>query len=110
MSPKLTAGKGWSFEPTESVSRPKKIPTGNLAPDKQDIWMKIENRSAGKVVTLIGGLILSETNREALAKELKNACGTGGTVREGKIELQGDQRDQAKSWFIKKGWKLRHGK
>ena len=70
--------------------------------------MKLENRSSGKVVTMIGGLILSQKEREDLAKKLKAACGTGGTINDGKIELQGDMRNQARQWLIKNGWRLKH--
>lgn len=48
----------------------------------------------GKGVTLIAGISLDEENLEALAKDLKQCCGTGGTLRDGVIELQGDQRDR----------------
>lgn len=47
----------------------------------------------GKGVTLITGLPLTEKDLKALAKKLKAKCGTGGTVKDGVIEIQGDQRD-----------------
>ena len=47
----------------------------------------------GKGVTVITGLPLAEDQLLALAKELKQRCGTGGTVKEGMIEIQGDHRD-----------------
>jgi translation initiation factor 1 len=43
-------------------------------------------------VTLITGLPLDEDELQRLAKELKQKCGTGGTVKNGKIEIQGDRR------------------
>ncbi len=49
----------------------------------------------GAGVTLISGLPLSDAQLKALAKQLKAACGVGGSVRDGIIELQGDQRDKA---------------
>ena len=45
----------------------------------------------GKTVTLVSGL--PATHVQSLAKELKRACGVGGSVKEGTVELQGDQRD-----------------
>jgi len=48
----------------------------------------------GKGVTLISGLPLDEAGLAALAKDLKQRCGTGGTVRDGVIEIQGDHRDR----------------
>ena len=47
----------------------------------------------GKGVTLITGLPLDEDGLKALAKEFKQKCGTGGTVKDGGIEIQGDHRD-----------------
>lgn len=47
----------------------------------------------GKGVSVITGLRLSEAELETIAKDLKRRCGTGGTVRDGTIEIQGDHRD-----------------
>ena len=44
----------------------------------------------GKSVTLVRGLALDATELAALAKQLKAACGSGGTVKDGVIEVQGD--------------------
>jgi translation initiation factor 1 len=46
----------------------------------------------GKIVTIVSGLHHNPTTMEDIARILKQFCGTGGTVKEGKIELQGDQR------------------
>lgn len=62
----------------------------------------------GKGVTLITGIPLGEKQLKAFAKVLKARCGTGGTVKEGVVEIQGDQRDvlvpllQEKGWAVKK--------
>ena len=45
---------------------------------------------AGKTVTLARGLALGPAELSALARELKTACGSGGTVADGLIEIQGD--------------------
>lgn len=47
----------------------------------------------GKGVTVVTGLPLAGEELEALATRLKKRCGTGGTVRDGVIEIQGDHRD-----------------
>jgi len=44
----------------------------------------------GKSVTLVKGLPLDAGGLAALAKQLRNACGTGGTVKDGVVEVQGD--------------------
>ena len=48
---------------------------------------------AGKGVSVITGLPLNQDQLEQLATKLKKRCGTGGTVKEGSIEIQGDHRD-----------------
>ena len=48
----------------------------------------------GNGVTIIFDLPLDEAGLQELAKKLKQRCGTGGTVKDGRIEIQGDQRDR----------------
>ena len=48
----------------------------------------------GKAVTLVRGLELDAAALEAMAKKLKAACGAGGTVKDGVIEVQGDHREK----------------
>jgi translation initiation factor 1 len=59
---------------------------------------------AGKGVTTVTGLPLSASDLEALAGRLKKRCGSGGTVREGVIEIQGEHRDTIVSELGKLGW------
>lgn len=62
----------------------------------------------GKGVTLVTGIPLAGNDLKAFAKQLKARCGTGGTVKDNTIEIQGDQRDilvpilQEKGWTVKK--------
>jgi translation initiation factor 1 len=62
---------------------------------------------AGKGVTVISGLPLSLADLEALATKLKKRCGSGGTVRDGVIEIQGDHRDVIVAELIKAGWQAK---
>jgi translation initiation factor 1 len=59
---------------------------------------------AGKGVTLVTGLPLPPAELEALGARLKKRCGSGGTVREGVIEVQGEHRDTIVSELGKLGW------
>jgi translation initiation factor 1 len=59
---------------------------------------------AGKGVTTVTGLALAIADIEALAARLKKRCGSGGTVRDGVIEIQGDHRDLIVAELIKSGW------
>jgi translation initiation factor 1 len=58
----------------------------------------------GKVVTLVTGLPLDEAGLAALAGELKKRCGSGGTVREGHIEIQGEHRDTLVAELLRRGF------
>ncbi|MGJ7459113.1 translation initiation factor Sui1 [Halomonas sp. RA08-2] len=51
----------------------------------------------GKGVTTVSGVPLPEAELKALAKRLKKVCGTGGAVKEGVIEIQGDHRERLKA-------------
>ena len=62
---------------------------------------------AGKGVTVITGLPLSRAQLEALASQLKRRCGSGGTVREGVIEIQGEHRDVLVQELAKLGYDAR---
>lgn len=58
----------------------------------------------GKGVTLITGIPMDEKELKAYAKVLKAKCGTGGTVKESVVEIQGDQRDVLVPLLEQKGW------
>jgi translation initiation factor 1 len=61
----------------------------------------------GKAVTLIKGLALDATALAALGKALKAACGTGGTVKDGVIEIQGDHIERIMAALQAKGHKVK---
>lgn len=58
----------------------------------------------GKGVTVISGLPLAADALEKLATQLKKRCGSGGTVRDGLIEIQGDHRDLLVAELVKLGY------
>jgi len=61
----------------------------------------------GKGVTTVEGLGLDLNALKKLAKELKQKCGTGGTIKNGVIEIQGEQRDLIVSELMKKGYTVK---
>lgn len=61
----------------------------------------------GKGVTLVTGVPLSPDELKDLARELKQKCGTGGTLKEGVIEIQGDHRDTLIDLLKAKGWPVK---
>ncbi|WP_280549749.1 MULTISPECIES: translation initiation factor Sui1 [unclassified Halomonas] len=61
----------------------------------------------GKGVTTLEGISLPEGELKALAKQLKKRCGTGGAVKEGVVEIQGDHRELLKGELEKRGYRVR---
>ena len=60
----------------------------------------------GKTVTVISGFTgISQAEKEHLAREMQKACGTGGTVKEGRIEIQGDKREEVARILAKAGFR-----
>jgi translation initiation factor 1 len=83
---------GWQeFPRAESTARP--VAAGPATPRSQ-MKVRVQRTKAGKggkMVTAISGLELAEAELKALLKQLKASAGTGGSLKEGVIELQGDQ-------------------
>ena len=61
----------------------------------------------GKAVTLVKGVALDQAGLTALGKALKAACGTGGTVKDGVIEIQGDHVERIMAALQAKGHKVK---
>ena len=61
----------------------------------------------GKVMTLVSGVPLVGSELKTLAKELKKKCGTGGALKDGVIEIQGEQRDLLVSELSKRGFTVK---
>ena len=60
----------------------------------------------GKTVTVVTGFIgIGRAEQETLAKEMQKLCGAGGTVKEGRIEIQGDQREAVARILTKSGFR-----
>lgn len=61
----------------------------------------------GKAVTLVKGVLVDAAALEQLGKQLKAACGSGGTVKDGVIEVQGDHLAGVIEWLKKQGWTVK---
>jgi len=61
----------------------------------------------GAGVTLVIGLPLADADLARLAKSLKTRCGVGGSVKDGVIELQGDQRDKLEPLLLADGYQVK---
>jgi translation initiation factor 1 len=67
--------------------------------------LRVEKKGrGGKTVTVVDGLPRSAVFLKDLCQELKRACGTGGTVIDGAVEIQGDLRERVRASLLKKGF------
>lgn len=75
---------------------------------KQQLRITLDRTGrAGKQVTIVSGFMGKSADREALCKLLKNKCGTGGSVKDLQILIQGDKRDQLIQILQQLGYKAR---
>ena len=67
-----------------------------IAREQQNIRITMDRRRYGKMVTIIDGIDQGDIDLDELAKKLKTRCAAGGTVKDGRIELQGDHKRKVK--------------
>lgn len=80
--------------------------TDTLPAAQQSLRIILDTKHrAGKAVTLVYGFRGTQNGLEELGKKLKSLCGTGGSVKEGEIIIQGDHREKVHQWLLKNGYK-----
>jgi len=74
-------------------------------PKRQKLYVSLDKKNRkGKAVTLVEGFAGREEDLKSLGKELKSKCGSGGSVKDGEIIIQGDFRDRVSSLLKDKGF------
>ncbi len=91
---------------TVSAATERAVP--DLPPGQQDLRVQVSRKGRkGKSVTVISGFTHRSETLEALAKKLKAQCGSGGTVREDTVEIQGEHAAKLVSLLVDKGYKAK---
>jgi translation initiation factor 1 len=103
MSKKKSNSNGIVYSTDPGFRQDEDLPqAATLAPRQQKLRIKLDTKQrAGKAVTLIEGFAGAAADLEELGKKLKAHCGTGGSVKDGFILIQGDQRDKILQWLLK---------
>lgn len=108
MAKKNTSDKNgfvFSTDPNFKFEQENNETTETLPAAQQPLRILLDKKQrAGKAVTLITGFIGTDDDLEKLGKQLKNFCGTGGSVKDGEALVQGDQRDKVLQWLVKNGY------
>jgi translation initiation factor 1 len=101
---RMCAGCGWPEDECKCSSRA----ASASVPAKIVAKLRLEKQGrGGKSVTVIYDLPNNVAFLKALSQELKRACGTGGTVAENTVELNGDLRERVRELLMKKGWTVK---
>jgi len=100
-SGRMCPGCGWPVDPCTCSGRVTDAPV----PVRVVAKLRIEKAGrGGKTVSVVYDLPRNAAFLKELAQDLKKACGTGGTVLEDRIELQGDLRDRIRERLLQKGF------
>ncbi len=99
-------------EPTRLCPRCGRVPCVcqkiDLSPRQQVAYVKRDRKGrAGKTVTVIYGLQHTPAAYKELLTALKESCGAGGTLKEGELEIQGDQREKVAGKLQELGYKVK---
>jgi translation initiation factor 1 len=99
----------YSTEQGDLRKRQPSTPSGPaLPPAQQTAFLHRASKGrGGKVVTLVKNLHLSPDNYKTLAKHLKQTCGSGGTIKDGVIEIQGDHQETIAVALQRLGYKTK---
>jgi translation initiation factor 1 len=100
-------GLVYSTDPSFQFQKGDSADHESIPPGKQRLRIVLDTRHrGGKTVTAIIGFSGKASDLEILGKKLKQYCGTGGSVKDGLILIQGDQTTKVKAYLVKEGYKV----
>ncbi len=82
---------------------PNPEPAGKTKEDQVRVWLDRKSRG-GKEVTLVKGIKMPDSFLKEIAKKLKARCGVGGSVKNGEIIIQGNQRERVVDYLLEMGY------
>ena len=98
-------GLVFSTDPDFTLPGDEKTEQETLVPPEQQLKISLDSKHrAGKIVSLVTGFVGTKNDLEELGKKLKAFCGTGGSVKDGEIIIQGDNRDKILQCLQKNGY------
>jgi translation initiation factor 1 len=95
---------GWQYMPKGPPGPPA---LGLPRAEGQTAYVSLDRRAKGKGMTVVEGIEAHPDDLAALAKKLKTRCGCGGTSREGRMEVQGDKRDEVARALEEWGYRVK---
>lgn len=107
---KKRLGVVYSTNPDFQYTQESEAEAETLPPASQKLVLRLERKGrAGKQVTLVQGFVGTSEDLQDLARTLKSKCGTGGSVEDGEIIIQGDFRDRLQALLQSLGYKAKRG-
>lgn len=107
MSKKNRSGIVFSTNPDFQYESESSSESETVAPAQQNLKIWLVKLGGNKVVTAVRGFIGTDADLADLGKQLKTACGSGGSAKDEEILIQGDHRDKVLAWLTGKGYKAK---
>ena len=101
---KQTGGIVYSTNPDFQYESGGQREAQTLLPIQQNLKIWLIKLGGSKVVTTIRGFVGTDADLADLGKQLKTACGSGGSTKDSEILIQGDHRDRVLTWLTSKGY------
>lgn len=99
------SGLVYSTNPEINIHSEEEEAVATLPKDKQRLRVITDSKHrAGKIVTLVTGFAGNENDLQDLGKQLKTKCGTGGSIKDGEIIIQGNYKDKIIRWLKDLGY------
>ncbi|GAB3642684.1 translation initiation factor [Spirosoma arcticum] len=102
-----SGGVVYSTDPNFQYQSNEQPEAETVPPAQQDLKIWLVKLGGNKVVTTVRGFVGTDADLSELGKQLKAACGSGGSVKDDEILIQGDHRDKVLTWLTGKEYKAK---